>query len=105
MALLEVLANRPKKAADQFETLENLLPQNPWPSAYRSLVTLAGWNPWKASSIAKQSHIKKPNIFHEGLADLSGVLGGAIWRLPSASRSIPKAIKYVETEIQDHASN
>ena len=105
MALLEILANRPTKAANQFAVLENLLPQNPWPSAYRSLVTLAGWNPWKASSIAKKAQIKKPNIFLAGLTDLSGVLGGAIWHLPSAYRSIPNAIKYIESEIQDHASN
>ena len=53
LALLAVLANRPSEAAEQFAALEALLPDNPWPSAYRSVVTLAGWNPWGASSVAE----------------------------------------------------
>ena len=48
LALLAVLGNRPEEAARQFEALEALIPENPWPSAYRSVVLLAGWNPWQA---------------------------------------------------------
>ena len=98
MALLAVLANRPNEAAIHFAVLENLLPENPWPSAYRSVVTLAGWNPWKAASIAKRAQIKhENNAVLTGLADLSDVLGGSLWRVPAASQSIPKAVSQIES--------
>ncbi len=105
LALLKVLGNRPAEASAYFATLEKLLPQNPWPSIYRSIVTLAGLNPWKAAEIADGAKKKYANDVLTGLADLSGVVGGAIWRLPSASVSIPKAIKQVEKEINSSLNN
>ena len=33
------------------------------------------------------------------LADLSGVLAGAVWRLPSAISSVPKAVEMVESAL------
>ena len=38
LALLAVLANRPAEASAQFAALEQVLPANPWPSAYLSLI-------------------------------------------------------------------
>ena len=47
LALMAVLANRPNEAAEQFAQLQKLIPDNPWPAAYRSsVVNFAGWNPW-----------------------------------------------------------
>ncbi len=97
LALLAVLANRPADAAKQFAALETLLPGNPWPSAYRSVVTLAGWNPWGASSVAaaaRQRHGDQPVLV--GLDALSAVLGGALWRLSEALQSLPPAVQAVE---------
>ena len=108
LALLAVLANRPSEAAEQFAALEALLPGNPWPSAYRSVVTLAGWNPWQASSVAaaaRQQHGDQPVLV--GLDAISSVLGGALWRLPEAVQSLPPAVRAVENSLngQENASN
>ncbi len=96
LALLAVLENRPYEASKQFAILEQYLPANPWPSAYRSAVILASWNPWKAALVADTANQKNPNALLAGLGDLSGVMGGFVWRLPSASKTIPKAIDFVE---------
>jgi 4-amino-4-deoxy-L-arabinose transferase-like glycosyltransferase len=104
LALLAVLANRPGEAADQFAALQRLDPQSPWPAAYRSVVLLAGWMPWAASTVADQAASQQNNGVLVALADLSAVLGGAIWRLPSAISSVPTAVKLVEgalTQPQD----
>ena len=106
LALLAVLANRPAEASAQFAALEQVLPANPWPSAYRAVVTIAGWNPWRAAAItsaARQRHGEQPLLM--ALDDLSAVLSGALWRLPSALQSIPNAVKSVESELQDQASS
>jgi hypothetical protein len=108
LALLAVLANRPSDAADQFAALEALHPDNPWPSAYRSVVTLAGWNPWGASSVAnaaRQQHSDQPVLV--GLDAISAVLGGALWRLPEAVQSLPPAVRAVEKSLssQEKTSN
>ena len=104
LALLAVLANRPGEAADQFAALQRLDPQSPWPAAYRSVVLLAGWMPWAASTVADQAASQQNNGVLVALADLSAVLGGAVWRLPSAISSVPTALKLVEgaqTQPQD----
>lgn len=106
LALLAVLANRPAQASAQFAALEQILPANPWPSAYRAVVTLAGWNPWSAVAItskARQRHGDQPLLI--ALDDLSAVLSGAFWRVPAALQSIPQAVKNVESELQDQASS
>ncbi len=97
LALLGILENRASEAATHFTVLESLLPGNPWPSAYLSAVTLAGWNPWQAARIADIAHRRHAsNHLLAGLGDLSAVLGGSIWRLPSAIESIPNAVKEIE---------
>ena len=70
------------------------------------MVTLAGWNPWQAAAIASEArlrHGEKPLLV--ALDDLSAVLSGAIWRLPKALGSIPKAVKTVEASLQEKASS
>ncbi len=106
LALLAVLANRPVEASAQFAVLEQALPASAWPSAYRAVVTLAGWNPWQAAAItseARRRHGDQPLLI--ALDDLSAVLAGAIWRLPSAWQSIPQAVQSVETQLQEKASS
>ncbi len=100
LALLETLANRPTAAAEHFKKLEDLLPENSWPSTYRTLVTMASWNPWLAASVARKAQTKFQNPVLEALGHLSEVLGGAIWRLPAASHSIPKAIQEIENALE-----
>ncbi len=96
MALVEALANRPKEAATHFAVLEELLPNNSWPSAYHAAVTLADWDPWKAKAIATKAKKSHLDPVLDGLSDLSGVMGGALWLIPSASKSIPLAIRHIE---------
>ena len=45
-----------------------------------------------------------PLLVLQGLGDLSGVLGGQLWRLPDASVSVPAATKAVEQEIKSPES-
>ena len=108
LALLAVLENRPKEASEQFAQLQRLLPNNPWPAAYRSVVNLAGWNPWQASAAADGA--TSSNEVLEALGDLSGVLSGAVWRIPAAITSVPAAVTAVEEALeaspdQEQASN
>ncbi|QNI83525.1 dolichyl-phosphate-mannose-mannosyltransferase family protein [Synechococcus sp. RS9907] len=102
LALLAVLENRPAQAAEQFEALQRLLPDNPWPAAYRSVVNLAGWNPWQAAAAADGAGVSNPVL--EALGDLSGVLSGAVWRIPAAMTSVPAAVTAVEQALEP-ASN
>jgi hypothetical protein len=96
LALLAVLANRPKEASEQFAQLQTLIPDNPWPAAYRSVVNLAGWNPWAAMSVADSAGQQHQEPVLRALGDLSGVLSGAVWRFPAALISVPAAVTSVE---------
>ncbi len=96
LALLALLTNRPDHASQQFHALQELLPNNPWPAIYHTLVSLADWNPWKAASIASKAQSKFQHPILNGMRDLSGMLGGAVWRLPSSTQSIPTALKEIE---------
>ena len=100
LALLAVLANRPNEAAEQFAQLQTLIPDNPWPAAYRSVVNLAGWNPWAAMSVADRALKQHEQPVLRALGDLSGVLAGAVWRLPSALNTVPAAVTSVEAELE-----
>ncbi len=104
LALLAILRNRPDEAAKEFSSLQDLLPNNPWPSAYRSIVTLADWNPWGAARIADQATKQHANTVLIGLGDLNGLIGGGFWRVPSASHSIPKAIESIEKTMNNPPS-
>lgn len=109
LALLAVLSNRSAEAADQFGELQRLDPDSPWPAAYRSVVLLAGWNVWSASAVADAAQERTPDPLLEALGDLSGALGGALWRWPSAMRTVPAAVERVEQELtpstQEQASS
>ena len=98
LALLAVLENRPVQASEQFEALQRLLPDNPWPAAYRSVVNLVGWNPWQAAAAADGASVSNPVL--AALGDLSGVLSGAVWRIPSAMTSVPAAVTAVEEALE-----
>jgi hypothetical protein len=105
LALLAVLANRPHEASEHFAQLQTLLPDNPWPAAYRSVVNLAGWNPWAAMSVADRAekHHEEPVL--RALGDLSGVLAGAVWRVPAALNSVPAAVTSVEAKLDSSSSD
>lgn len=102
LALLAVLDNRPAQASEQFEALQRLLPDNPWPAAYRSVVNLAGWNPWQAAAAADGASVSNPVL--AALGDLSGVLSGAVWRIPAAITSVPAAVTAVEEALEPASS-
>ena len=100
LSLLMILSNRPSEADIYLKDLEVLLPSNPWPSAYRGIVNLASWNPWKASLILESANKKHDNYFLKGLGDISAVSGGSFWRLSSSFNSVPNAIKDVDTSLE-----
>jgi hypothetical protein len=52
LALLAVLQNRAQQADHWFAQLEQLEGRGQWPSAYRSVVQLAGWNSCGAARVA-----------------------------------------------------
>ena len=108
LALLAVLANRPLEASRQFAGLEQRLPNNAWPSAFRAVVLLAGWDPGKAAAVAAaagERHGNQPVL--RGLDAAASVLSGAIWRIPEAVEILPEAIRLVEEslETQENASS
>lgn len=100
LALLAVLRNRPAEADQWFARLEQLLPENPWPSTYRSVVLLAGWNPWRAHTVAEAAARIHGEPVLKALADVSGVLSGNPLRLRPALRSVPAATRKVSDELQ-----
>ncbi len=96
ISLLELLSNRPYKADIHLQKLETLLPNNPWPSAYRSIVNFASWNPWKASLIADRAYKRNGNYLLKSLGDVGAVFRGALWRFSSAFHSVPNSIKSID---------
>ena len=82
LALLAVLGNRPEEAARQFEALETLIPENPWPSAYRSVVLLR-WNPGKPlqQRLEHMRHGSEPIL--DSLDALSSVLASVVETAPA----------------------
>lgn len=97
LALLAGIRNRPGEAEHIFARLQQLEPNNPWPGCYRSVMLLADWNPWQAARVAGQVDQDQPVA--RGLADLSALLGGALWVLPQAQRTIPEAIRAVKADL------
>ncbi len=100
LALLAVLANRPAEANRYFAALESISQQNPWPSIYRCVVILADWNPWRALAVASQARNIHSNQILIGIEDLTGVLSGKIWKIPSAKKSLSKTIRLVEESLE-----
>ena len=100
LSLLKILSNRPSEADIYLRNLEILLPNNPWPSAYRTIVNFASWNPWKASLIADRAHKRNPNYLLKSLGDTSALFRGAFWRWKSASNSVPNAIKGIDEALK-----
>ncbi len=96
LSLLKILLNRPSEADIYLMDLERLLPSNPWPSAYRSIVNLASWNPWKASKIADNAYIIHQHYFLKALSDISAVSRGAFWRLFSTINTVSIAIENID---------
>ena len=99
LALIAVLQNRPLQADHWFARLQQLEPNSPWPPAYRAVVLTAAGRLWPASAIADGADQRTPSAVLRGLADLSGVLGAQLWRLPSALQSIPAAVAAVERQL------
>ncbi len=100
LGLLAVLRNRPAEAERWFGRLEQRLPDNPWPPAYRSVVLLAGWNPWRAYAVASAATQRHHEPVLEALADVSGALGPDPGRLVRAFRSVPAAARSVTEDLQ-----
>ena len=100
LSLLKILSNRPSEADIYLKHLETLLPNNPWPSAYRSIVNLACWNPWKASLIADRANNRNQNYILKSLGDISAILRGSLWRFNSALKSVPNAIKNIDEAVK-----
>ena len=100
LSLLKILSNRPSEADIYLRNLETLLPNNPWPSAYRTIVNFASWNFWKASLIADSAHKRNPNYFLKSLSDIRAIFRGSFWRLKSALNSVPNAIKIVDESLK-----
>ena len=99
LSLLEILSNRPTEADIYLRNLETLLPNNPWPSVYRTIVNFASWNPRKASLIADNAHKRNPNYLLKSFADISAPFRGDFMRLRSASVSVPNAIKSIDEDL------
>ncbi|MFY8149817.1 MAG: glycosyltransferase family 39 protein [Prochlorococcaceae cyanobacterium] len=100
LTLLAILRERPEQAARWLERLEQLLPENPWPAAYRTAVLLIDWQPWPARQAARSHprHGEEPVL--RGLGDLAALLGGDPTALLSLQRSLPLAYGRIEQELR-----
>jgi hypothetical protein len=106
LALLAVLQNTPRDAQHWFGRLQEIDPNNPWPAAYRSVVLIASWNPWKAREVAAAANQRNPDAVLQGLADLAASLGGDLRRWNAARRSVPRAVQDVSRSLeQDRPSS
>ena len=107
LALLRVLQQRPAEAAAWFGRLEPLLPANPWPSAYRSVLLLADWQPWPARQAAEAA-LRRPGQAEQpvlrALADVAAASGGDPRGLPAARQSLPRAVAAIEAALEADAS-
>ena len=102
LALLATLNNRPAEAGHWYGRLQNLDPRNPWPAAYRAVVSLADWNPGGATAALAQLPAKQREEPIPGsLNDLSAVLSGRLWRLGALAGGLPQAIEAVKRELED----
>ncbi|WP_255106222.1 MULTISPECIES: glycosyltransferase family 39 protein [unclassified Synechococcus] len=99
LALLAVLRNRPFQADQWFSRLQTLEPANPWPPAYRSVVLLAGWNPWRAHAVATAATRGHQEPVLNALADVSGALLADPFSLQRALRSVPQATRRVTDQL------
>ncbi len=101
LTLLSILENRPSEASLYLKKLQLLIPENSWPSTYRSIVELAQWNPWKAEEIANMAKQNYDHTILEALGDLSGIIRGAVWKIQAAQESIPKAIAEINQDLEN----
>ncbi|MFN9619661.1 MAG: glycosyltransferase family 39 protein [Synechococcaceae cyanobacterium] len=100
LALLATLQNRPETAQRWYGRLQQLEPVNPWPAAYRALVLLADWRPWRAQAVlaaVPAAAAEDPVI--RGLQDVSGLLSGDLRRVASLPQSLPRAVAAVRREL------
>ncbi|MCX5933170.1 MAG: glycosyltransferase family 39 protein [Cyanobacteria bacterium] len=100
MALLAVLRNRPNQADQWFARLQTLETANPWPPAYRSVVLLAGWNPWRAHAVASAAARGQQEPVLQALADVSGTLLANPFSLQRALQSVPEATRRVTVQLK-----
>ncbi len=100
-ALLATLRNRPEEANLWYGKIQSIDGSSPWPPAYRAVVLMAGWNPWKARDLLEstpESVRRQPVV--QGLLDLSRLLGGNPLALGSLRNSLPEAIREVKQDLK-----
>ncbi|MEA5421781.1 glycosyltransferase family 39 protein [Synechococcus sp. CCY9202] len=100
LTLLAILQERPQQAEQWLARLARLLPDNPWPAAYRSAVLLINWKPWPAGQVARthSRHGQEPVL--QGLADLAAVVGGDLTAIGSARRTLPQAYARIDQALK-----
>ena len=101
LALLATLNNRPVEASRWYGRLQALEPRNPWPAAYRAVVSLADWNPGGASdALAQLPAEQRRQPIPRSLTELSAVLSGRLWRIPALAGELPDAIEAVKRQLE-----
>jgi len=101
LALLATLNNRPVEAGQWYGRLQTLEPRNPWPAAYRAVVSLADWNPGGATqALAQLPGEQRLQPIPRSLNDLSAVLSGRLWRISPLAAGLPDAIQAVKRELE-----
>ena len=101
LGLLATLKNRPAEASSWYGRLQALEPRNPWPAAYRAVVSLADWKPGAASeALAALPPELRQQPVPRSLADLSAVLSGRLWRIAPLTGELPAAIEAVKTDLK-----
>lgn len=101
LALVAVLQNRPEQADRWFAQLERREGRGHWPSAYRAVVQLAGWNSCGAARVADTAGSDPSSgAVLQALRDLSRSLCFDPRGPLQLHRSMPAAIKTVTQHLQ-----
>lgn len=104
LALLRVLQNRPLLADALYERLQRLKPDKGWPALYRSVVLLAAWRPWSASSVltgaATDPTDSAATSLRRSLLVISDSLGGDLRQLPRLPGAIQQGVATVTASLK-----
>ena len=95
LAALNILRQDARMADHWLARLETVLPENPWPTTYRTAVLLIDWKPWMARQVAHAHPRFQEEPLLKAVGDLAAVVGGDLTRLPALQTSWPKAAQQV----------
>ena len=105
LAAMAILNRSVSSANHWLLLLEEALPHNPWPTAYRAAVFLTNWQAGPAKQALRSlTPAQQEEPLLRALVDLAATLGGDLPRLPALHRSLQGAIEQVQEALSEELS-